>query len=100
MSAPVDVVKVLQSQLSWIGPCRPDGDEIDCERWDRIEAAIVATTKLIETAERMVATCHGTADFRNGVTDPTGSIDEGEVYGWDAVSSLEQAIQCAKGGAA
>ncbi|MGO4718077.1 hypothetical protein AB4071_02970 [Stenotrophomonas sp. 2MCAF14_2] len=49
----VDVLAVLRSQLSWIGPCRPDGDEIDCERWDRIEAAIAAVAKLIEAADRL-----------------------------------------------
>lgn len=51
MSAPVDVLAVLRSQLAWIGPCRPDGDEIDSERWDRIESAIAATADLIEAAE-------------------------------------------------
>nr|MBN5162415.1 hypothetical protein [Stenotrophomonas maltophilia] len=47
----VDVLAVLRSQLSWIGPCRPDGDEIDCERWDRIELAISAVAELIAFAE-------------------------------------------------
>lgn len=51
MSAPVDVLALLRSQLAWIGPCRPDGDEIDCERWDRIESAIDAVAGLIEAAE-------------------------------------------------
>ncbi|MCS4234451.1 hypothetical protein [Stenotrophomonas sp. BIGb0135] len=51
MSRHVDVLAVLRSQLAWIGPCRPDGDEIDCERWDRIESAIAAVAELIEALE-------------------------------------------------
>ncbi|HIE5924952.1 TPA: hypothetical protein ACXN37_000189 [Stenotrophomonas maltophilia] len=55
----VDVLAVLRSQLSWIGPCRPDGDEIDCERWDRIELAISAVAELIEEAEKIEAFIYG-----------------------------------------
>ena len=51
MTTSVDVLEVLRSQLSWIGPCRPDGDEIDSERWDRIEAAIAAAADLIDAVE-------------------------------------------------
>lgn len=51
MRSPVDVLAVLRSQLTWIGPCRPDADEIDCGRWDQIESAIAETADLIEAAE-------------------------------------------------
>lgn len=58
MSAPVDVLAVLRSQLTWIGPCRPDGDEIDCERWDRIESAIAAVAELIAEGEKIETFIH------------------------------------------
>ncbi|HHA2711305.1 TPA: hypothetical protein ACOECL_000477 [Stenotrophomonas maltophilia] len=62
----VDVLEVLRSQLSWIGPCRPDGDEIDCERWDRIEAAIAAAADLIDAARAMSAVLHKNGQYDDG----------------------------------
>jgi hypothetical protein len=93
----VDVLAVLRSQLSWIGPCRPDGDEIDCERWDRIELAIAATADLIEAAKRMRDVIHA-----------NGCYDDGSFYYFGLsspelerpLSAIDTALARVKGGSA
>ncbi len=66
--------------------------------FDELREARAAVADLIERAENLLGVIHGVgADFRNGVTDSTGTIDEGEVYGWRAVSEMEQMIARVKG---
>ena len=51
-----------------------------------------AAPDLMEKASAVLAMCEAIGDFRNGVTDPTGSIDEGEVRAGELLSELRAAI--------
>lgn len=81
----VDVLEVLRNQLTWIGPCRPDGDEIDCERWDRIESAISAVAGLIQIATEF-------SDYVAADHNDTSLLDREDM--WDRLGS---AVSRAKG---
>ncbi|MEG0966755.1 MAG: hypothetical protein RSG92_15405 [Pseudomonas sp.] len=52
-----------------------------------------AIAELISAAESLLGVIDGVGvSFSNGVTDPTGTIDEGEVYASRAIGALEQAV--------
>lgn len=49
-------------------------------------------TDLLKAAAAVLAMCESIGDFRNGVTDPTGSIDEGEVRAGELLEELRAAL--------
>ena len=51
-------------------------------------AKYAALVEAATTALRLI----GIGDFRNGVTDPTGSLDEGDVRAWGIYSELSAAL--------
>jgi hypothetical protein len=53
--------------------------------------------RLISAAESLIGVIDGVGvSFKNGVTDPTGTIDEGEYYAGQALAELEDALRFAK----
>lgn len=64
---------------------------------ERIENALVLAPELravFNAAERIFWHCQY-ADFRNGVTDSTGTVDEGSVYAAEALWDLHRALKAA-----
>lgn len=47
---------------------------------------------LLETIKMLIEVCHH-GDFRNGVTDPTGSIDEGEVRTGELIDDARRVLR-------
>ncbi len=47
---------------------------------------------LREAMERLVCMCEHYGDFRNGVTDPTGSIDEGVIRATEVIRAARAAL--------
>lgn len=45
-----------------------------------------------EAVEELVAAVYGCGSFSNGVTDPSGSTDEGEVHGWAAADRVRRML--------
>lgn len=58
---------------------------------------IAAAPDLLAASIAVLEMCEQHGDFRNGVTDPTGSIDEGEVIASRYFGTLKSAIAKATG---
>ena len=58
---------------------------------------VVQRDALVHALEAMTGFCDEHADFRNGVTDPTGSIDEGNVRASEYFSIARAALALVKG---
>lgn len=67
---------------------------------NRLEDArlIAAAPELLEAIELLTSMCEVHGDFSNGVTDPTGSIDEGDVIAGEIIKKARAAIAKAIGG--
>lgn len=46
-----------------------------------------------EAIDRLISMCLVHGDFSNGVTDPTGTIDEGDVKAWEIISDAKVAFE-------
>lgn len=62
---------------------------------ERIENALVMAPELraLLNAAEYVFGCCINADFRNGVTDSSGYVDEGEYYAGQALADLYRALR-------
>lgn len=58
---------------------------------------ISAAPDLLVASKAVLEMCLFHGDFRNGVTDPTGSIDEGDVTASRLLKGLKEAIAKAEG---
>lgn len=64
--------------------------------WQAAQALTAHTdvASLISAVESLIGVIDGLGvSFRNGVTDPTGTIDEGKVYAGRALDAVEQALR-------
>lgn len=67
------------------------------EPWGHVQHLRAQLDELRKAAGCALALCYEAADFRNGVTDPTGAIDEGSMRAVEVLRDLENAIKNASG---
>jgi hypothetical protein len=61
--------------------------------------AVNSHDDLVKALEAMIELCENASldAFKNGVTDPTGSVDQGDVYAGEFIQQSREALAKAKG---
>lgn len=98
-----DAHRALEAWDSTVLPKSNDG--MMQERMEDLRASLAAPTPaqgesaapaepagLREAASAVLAMCDSIGDFRNGVTDPTGTIDEGAIRAGELLEDLRRAL--------
>lgn len=97
MTAPLDSMRLALRHLNGGSDSLTGAEHFGA--YTGMRSAIPAFENLIQRAEELLAVIYGVSpDFKNGVTDATGTIDEGETYAICAISELEYALKLVKDG--
>lgn len=92
----MNIMHKLHERRDWIAPFLGRGHHAKwCANVVHPDMRLIsAAPDLLGALQRLVGACDGAATSANGVTDP---IDEGSVYGWQAVEEARRAIAKATG---